>query len=155
MHNIERVAKMGKRSGTACCQVIHITISSGLLHVCQVGPNLHHMTSAYEIGRTPTIEVHHRLRIAREFAELEQAQLAELIGVSRTTIGNAESGRVKPRRITVNAWALACGVPASWILTGNSGNDPAGGPDSRTKDYKAEVIRPSFGTPESSSGTAA
>ena len=74
----------------------------------------------------PTIEVRHRLRIAREFAGLEQEQLAELIGVSRTTVSNNEKGRVYPRKILVNAWALACGVPATWIWTGQpSGDGPS------------------------------
>ena len=76
------------------------------------------MTSAYEAGNIPVIEVKHRLRIAREYAGLEQDELADKIGVSRGTVGNAEKGRVQPRKIVVNAWALACGVPATWIWTG-------------------------------------
>jgi transcriptional regulator with XRE-family HTH domain len=82
------------------------------------------MTSAYEGGAVPQIEVRHRLRIAREYAALEQSQLAELIGVSRTSISNAENGAVTPRKITVNAWALACGVPASWLNTGQTPEPP-------------------------------
>lgn len=82
------------------------------------------MTSAYEGGAVPDIEVRHRLRIAREYAGLEQSQLAELIGVSRTSISNAENGAVTPRKITVNAWALACGVPASWLNTGQTPEPP-------------------------------
>lgn len=35
------------------------------------------MTSAYETGQVPPIQVHHRLRIAREWAGLEQGELAE------------------------------------------------------------------------------
>lgn len=66
----------------------------------------------------PPITVGDRLRIARRYAGLDQEQLAELIGVARSTISNAESGRVKPRRITLRAWALACGVPLSWIEHG-------------------------------------
>jgi transcriptional regulator with XRE-family HTH domain len=77
------------------------------------------MTSAYEGGVVPVIEVRHRLRIAREHAGLEQEQLADLIGISRTSIGNAERGVVHPRRITLNAWALATGVPVTWLLTGH------------------------------------
>lgn len=80
------------------------------------------MTSAYESGNVPAILVQHRLRIAREFAHLEQVDLAEKIGVSRTTIGNAETGRVKPRKITLNAWALACGVPVTWLIAGDQPN---------------------------------
>lgn len=89
------------------------------------------MTSAYESGNEPPILVQHRLRIAREFAGLEQEELAELIGVSRNTVGNAEKGRGKPRKITLNAWALACGVPVSWIEKGSvsARPKPPGGDD--------------------------
>lgn len=87
------------------------------------------MTSAYEGGRVPEIQVRHRLRIAREAAGLEQEQLANNIGVSRNTISNYEHGNTTPRRIVINAWALACGVPVSWIQTGKGppGETPDGG----------------------------
>jgi transcriptional regulator with XRE-family HTH domain len=85
------------------------------------------MTSAYESGIEPPILVQHRLRIAREYAGFEQEELAALIGVSRTTVGNAENGRVKPRKITLNAWALACGVPVSWIEKGGRSSPPDDG----------------------------
>ena len=89
------------------------------------------MTSAYEAGRIPEIQVHHRLRIARETANLEQAELAERIGISRQSVSNAEQGRTQPRKITVNAWALATGVPATWLQTGKTpaGPDGPGGGD--------------------------
>lgn len=81
----------------------------------------------YESGNVPQIEVRHRLRIAREFVGLEQKQLAALIGVSRTTVSNAETSATKPRRILLNAWALACGVPVSWIETGIQRDPPDDG----------------------------
>lgn len=85
------------------------------------------MTSAYDQGRAPKIELRHRLMIARTEAGLSQAALADLIGVARNSIGNAETGTTTPRRITVNAWALATGVPVTWLLTGE---EPApAGPD--------------------------
>lgn len=66
--------------------------------------------------------------IARTEAGLSQLDLAQLIGISRTSVSNAEAGTVKPRKITVNQWALATGVPVSWL---ESGATPAGpsGPD--------------------------
>jgi transcriptional regulator with XRE-family HTH domain len=85
------------------------------------------MTSAYEQGSCPQIEVHHRLRIARQHAGLEQGDLADRIGVSRSTVSNAENNRVASRRLLINAWALACGVPVSWILTGEPPGDHPGG----------------------------
>lgn len=84
------------------------------------------MTSAYEQGSVPTIKVSHRLRIAREYAGLDQAGLAERSGISRAAISNAENDQGTPRRTTINAWALACGVPATWIMTGAI---PFAGPD--------------------------
>jgi transcriptional regulator with XRE-family HTH domain len=86
------------------------------------------MTSAYEAGRVPRITLHHRLRIAREAARLEQGQLAMRMGVSRNSVSNAESGKHVPRKILVNAWALATGVPVSWLETGNA-PDSDGGPE--------------------------
>ncbi len=87
------------------------------------------MTSAYDQGVIPPIEIRHRLRIAREAAGLDQEQLAALIGVGRNTIGNIEKNKLKtpPRRIVVNAWALACGVPVTWVLTGGEPDDPGPG----------------------------
>lgn len=87
------------------------------------------MTSAYEQGNVPTIEVRHRLRIAREFAGLDQEQLAERSGIARATISSAENGPKVPRKSTLNALALACGVPVSWIVTGTSAERGDDGPD--------------------------
>jgi DNA-binding XRE family transcriptional regulator len=80
------------------------------------------MTSAYEAGRVIPIELRHRLRIAREEAGFSQDDLAAEIGVARNTIVNAELAKVSPRRIVLRAWALACGVRLSWLLTGEDSN---------------------------------
>ena len=86
------------------------------------------MTTAYDNGKVPDIVLRHRLMIARIETGMSQDALAQLIGVSRQTVSNAESGTTVPRRIVVNAWALATGVPVSWLLNGET---PAGpdGPD--------------------------
>ncbi|QDH92483.1 immunity repressor [Gordonia phage Dmitri] len=75
--------------------------------------------------------MHHRLRIAREWAGLEQSELADLIGISRQSVSKAESGKTEPRRITLNAWALATGVPVSWLRNGEApgNNGPEGDGD--------------------------
>lgn len=72
----------------------------------------------YEAGTIPVITLAMRLRIAREHAGLEQADLARLMDVNRNTISRAEVGASEPRRIVLKAWALATGVPLEWILTG-------------------------------------
>lgn len=74
------------------------------------------MTSARETqGVEPPIELRQRLRIAREYAGLDQEQLAQRMEVARSTVSNAETGKVTPRRMVVSAWALACGVSRDWL----------------------------------------
>lgn len=61
-----------------------------------------------------------RLRKAREFAGLEQGELAERIGISRGTVSNYELGRWQrpPKRYILRDWAEECGVPFEWIVDG-------------------------------------
>lgn len=84
------------------------------------------MTSAYNQGEVPEFQMRHRLQLAREKAGYSREQLAAAMDVSRNTVTNAEAGRTAPRKIMLNAWALACGVPVDWIITGQP---PAGGDD--------------------------
>ncbi len=68
-----------------------------------------------------------RLRKAREAACLDQLELADRIGVARQTINNYERGRTTNyRRIVMNQWALATGVPVEWLTEGTVGpNTPS------------------------------
>ncbi|MFA4084209.1 helix-turn-helix domain-containing protein [Mycobacteroides salmoniphilum] len=84
------------------------------------------MTTAYDGGRVPEIVLRHRLLIARIESGLSQAALAQRVGISRQTVSNTENGTTTPRRIVVNAWALATGFSVKWLL-GELGNDPDGG----------------------------
>lgn len=92
-------------------------------------------SSVYEAGDIPPIELRHRLRIAREWANLDQSQLAALMDVTRSTVSNAENCRTTPHRATVNAWALACGVPVSWLRTGEQPPAKLG-----TEDYHSKAV---------------
>ncbi len=76
------------------------------------------MSTAHGHTAIPAFTVADRLRKAREFVGLDQAELAADIDVSRATIGNYETGRVKPRVIVMKAWALRTGVPLGWLQTG-------------------------------------
>jgi len=85
------------------------------------------MTTAESRGSVPTWTVGERLCKAREWAGLDQGQLADLIGVSRSTVSNYERGTSKkpPKKIVLNAWALATGVARLWLETDESPH-PAG-----------------------------
>lgn len=83
----------------------------------------------YTRGSIPQITLPVRLRLAREHAGLQQAQLADLVGVARNTISRAESGTATPGRPLLLSWAMATGVPLGWILTGErlAGGQAGGG----------------------------
>ncbi len=61
-----------------------------------------------------------RIRTARTRARMSQAELAELLGVSRSAVGNWESarGRVSPSSERLSELALATGVSYEWLATG-------------------------------------
>ena len=75
----------------------------------------------------PTFTMSDRLRKARECAGLGQQELADAMGVDRKTVGNYEGEKVEPRKIVLNAWALATGVDRQWLETGEVPD--TGGPD--------------------------
>lgn len=100
-------------------------------------PKVRHMTTALEGGHIPPSRMQYRLLIARLEADLSQPELAERMGVSRNVISNAENGRSKPRKIVMNAWALATGVPLSWLLNGDgSWQPPSDDPEVRPKGFE-------------------
>jgi transcriptional regulator with XRE-family HTH domain len=72
---------------------------------------------ARDAGQIPEWTASDRLRKAREFAALEQTELAGLAGISRATISAAENGR-PISRASMRLWALACGVSYEWVETG-------------------------------------
>ena len=59
-----------------------------------------------------------RLQKAREVTGLNTREFADAIGVSQKTVTDAENDRRQPRRIMLNAWSLATGVPREWLETG-------------------------------------
>ena len=73
--------------------------------------------------RVPTFDLSDRLRKARESADLDQVQLSEQIGISRTSISAAERGSSKPRKAVLIAWAFATRVPFEWLMTGSTNNE--------------------------------
>lgn len=82
------------------------------------------MTMNPSAATVPEWTVGDRLRKARELTGLTQAQFAEQLGVTRNTIGAAESGGVAVRRITINAYAMATGISAEWLENGTAPGVP-------------------------------
>lgn len=68
----------------------------------------------------PAFTLPDRLRKAREFAGLEQSELAARTHISRNTIGSYEGGKVRPKMAYLMLWAQACGVDLEWLLDGDS-----------------------------------
>lgn len=70
-------------------------------------------------GMTPKFDLTDRLRKAREVAGMSQDQLAERMGVSRSTVSNYEAGvTTNPRRIVIKGWAEETGCDYDWLMFG-------------------------------------
>lgn len=61
-----------------------------------------------------------RLRKARDYADLEQDDLATELGVSREAVSKWERGARPISRGYVKVWALRCGVPFDWLWAGDT-----------------------------------
>jgi transcriptional regulator with XRE-family HTH domain len=59
-----------------------------------------------------------RLMKSRRHAGLEQPELADAIGIARSSLSAYENGHRTPRRPVLLSWALATGVPLEWLLNG-------------------------------------
>lgn len=75
-----------------------------------------------------------RLRKARRHANLQAIELAERIGVSANTIGNAENDRGVTRR-TLVGWSWATGVPIDWL---EHGDQPVQDAEDRRQEKKPQ-----------------
>lgn len=66
----------------------------------------------------PGFEMRHRLALALEVAGVSSGEMAEILGVHRNTVSNYLNGRATPKRAVLVAWAVRCGVPLVWLITG-------------------------------------
>jgi transcriptional regulator with XRE-family HTH domain len=77
------------------------------------------MTTQTEQTTIPALTVGWRIRMAREFAGIDQTELAERTEIARSTISNYEKGattHVKP--LYLRQIALATGVDLEWLTNG-------------------------------------
>ncbi len=64
------------------------------------------------------LDLRKRLKAARLLADLEQAELAERIGVARQTVSNWERGLAEPSATHFVRWAKVTGQPLEWLAEG-------------------------------------
>lgn len=96
-------------------------------------------------GIVPVIDVHRRLRIAREIfdASITQDNFGALIGASGNTVGNYETGATtRLKDVYIRNWANVTGVDYWWLKTGNA-PQPEGPTEGRGTGSKT----PESGTP--------
>lgn len=82
------------------------------------------MRNAPKRARTLPYALPLRLLGTRREAGLSQSELAERLGVDRSTVVRWELGQVEPKRRDVSAWALATGYDAEWLWSGDDSPDP-------------------------------
>lgn len=87
------------------------------------------MASTMTAGAVPSWTLGDRIRKARDHANLKQAELAELTGISRASIVSYEADKTAPRRPGLAAIAMATGAPLWWLLDEPAPVSPDGGSD--------------------------
>lgn len=75
-------------------------------------------------SRIPTFTMGDRLRKAREATGLNTRDFAARLGVSQSTVTNAENDHTKTRRITLLMWSQVTEVPVEWLETGQAPGCP-------------------------------
>lgn len=88
------------------------------------------MTTSIQLGgQVPNWTIADRVRKAREFAGLKQLELAESVGMARTSLARIEQGKSTPRRTTLIAISFATGVSLEWLENGETPapDSPGGG----------------------------
>ena len=96
------------------------------------------MTIQTSHGIVPTWTRGDRLRKAREVTGLTTREFAREIGVSQTTVTNAENDRTQVRRITMMAYAMRSGVSLTWLETGKAPDHHDPGLSYTTRDSNPE-----------------
>ncbi len=74
---------------------------------------------------TPDFELRHRLARALEIAGLDNADMANELGVHRNTISNYLTGKHQPSKSVLRVWADVTNVPFIWLEKGVPGTQPA------------------------------
>lgn len=81
-----------------------------------------------------------RLGKALHVSGVSTQEMADALGVTRTTITNYTSGRTKPSKLQIKEWAFKTGAPIEWLINGidpteNPHQTPGGGKNSEPPAY--------------------
>ena len=78
-------------------------------------------------GSIPSLTLGWRLRMSLDYANISVQQMANQLGVSRTTLSRwmADKGE-RPKRAYLSQWSLSTGVPYEWIDSGKAPPDGGG-----------------------------
>lgn len=68
----------------------------------------------------PQFDLADRMRKALRTSGVGVSEMAEYLGVTRTTAGNWINGRITPSKQSQRLWAMRTGVPFVWLETGES-----------------------------------
>lgn len=66
------------------------------------------------------------MRKALRHAGIRPGEMAEYLGVGANTVSTWINGKITPSTQTLRLWALRCGVPYFWLLSGTPA-PPGGG----------------------------
>lgn len=77
----------------------------------------------FEAGEVPAEALGDRLWRALKHVNMGKGQMAEHLGVDRNTVSRYINDKVTPSRSVLRLWALRCGVPYTWLATGELPTD--------------------------------
>lgn len=76
--------------------------------------------------RVPEWDLADRMRKALRESEFGAGDMAEYLGVNRTTVSLWLGGKIVPRTSTLRLWAMRTGVPYEWLCAARDSNpEPA------------------------------
>ena len=77
------------------------------------------MSASRDRRSAPAWNLADRLRKSLQVGDVNHAEMATYLGVSRNTLTNYVNGRTRPDDHTLELWARKTEVPYEWLLTGN------------------------------------
>ena len=70
-------------------------------------------------GAVPRWDIADRMRKSLRESDLGVYDMAEYLGVDRSTVSTWINGRIEPSRQSMRLWALRTGVPLTWLCHGD------------------------------------